>query len=99
VGKSGPGRKTTAMKKTLLLTMAMFVVGLLLGSVALAQQITVMNGTTFGGGDAIAIGGPPTTALTTGPPAPSGGPWILLPIAALVLGTGVLTYTIFRRDR
>jgi hypothetical protein len=77
------------MKKMLLLTMAMFLVGLFLGSVALAQQTTVMD----------AIGVAPTTALTTGPLAPSGGPWILLPIAALVLGTGVLTYTIFRRDR
>jgi hypothetical protein len=88
VGKSGPGRKTTAMKKMLVLTMAMVLVGLYLGSVALAQT-TVMD----------AIGVAPTTALTTGPLAPSGGPWILLPIAALVLGTGVLTYTIFRRDR
>jgi hypothetical protein len=41
----------------------------------------------------------PTTALTAGPLAPSGGLWILLPAAALVLGTGVLTYTILRRDR
>ena len=74
------------MKKMLVLTMAMVLVGLFLGSVALAQT-TVM------------IGKAPTPALTTGPLAPSGGPWILLPIAALVLGTGVLTYTIFRRDR
>jgi len=77
------------MKKMLLLTMAMFLVGLFLGSVALAQQTTVMD----------AIGVAPTTALTTGPLAPSGGPWILLPAAALLLGTGVLTYTILRRDR
>ena len=77
------------MKKMLLLTMAMFLVGLFLGSVALAQQTTVMD----------AIGVAPTTALTTGPLAPSGGPSILLPAAALLLGTGVLTYTILRRDR
>ena len=77
------------MKKMLVLTMAMVLVGLYLGSVALAQQTTVTD----------AIGEAPTTALTTGPLAPSGGPWILLPIAALVLGTGVLTYTILRRDR
>ena len=86
------------MKKMLVLTMAMVLVGLFLGSAPLAQQITVMNGTTgiiFN--DPIAVA--PTTALTTSPLAPSGGPWILLPIAALVLGTGVLTYTIFRRDR
>ena len=86
------------MKKMLLLTMAMVLVGLFLGSVALAQQTTVMNGTTMLGG-VDAIGEAPTTALTTGPLAPSGGPWILLPAAALLLGTGVLTYTILRRDR
>jgi len=97
VWKSGSGRKTTAMKKMPLLTMAMVLVGFYLGSVALAQT-TVMHGTTmFPPVDAIGVA--PTTALTTGPLAPSGGPWILLPIAALVLGTGVLTYTIFRRDR
>ena len=84
------------MKKMLLLTMAMLLVGLLLGSVALAQQITVMNGTTFISYPPL---GPPATALTTGPLAPRGGPWILLPIAAFLLGTGVLTYTILRRDR
>ena len=85
------------MKKMLVLTMAMVLVGFYLGSVALAQT-TVMHGTTmFPAVDAIGVA--PTTALTTGPLAPSGGPWILLPIAALVLGTGVLTYTIFRRDR
>jgi hypothetical protein len=86
------------MKKMLLLTMAMVLVGLFLGSVALAQT-TVMHGTTFffeDGGFAVA----PTTASTPyGPLAPSGGPSILLPAAALVLGTGVLTYTILRRDR
>ena len=87
------------MKKMLLLTMAMVLVGLFLGSVALAQT-TVMHGTTMlGVGGVDAIGVAPTTALTTGPLAPGGGPWILLPIAALLLGTGVLTYTIFRRDR
>ena len=84
------------MKKMLVLTMAMVLVGLFLGSVALAQQTTVMHGTTFISYPGL---GPPATALTTGPLAPSGGPSILLPAAALLLGTGVLTYTILRRDR
>ena len=84
------------MKKMLLLTMAMVLVGLFLGSVALAQQITVVHGTTMISYPPL---GPPATALTTGPLAPSGGPWILLPAAALLVGTGVLTYAIFRRDR
>jgi hypothetical protein len=39
-----------------------------------------------------------TTAMTTAPGlAPSGGPAILLPAAALLLGSGVLTYAILRR--
>jgi len=88
------------MKKMLLLTMAMLLVGVLLGSVALAQQITVMNGTTMISYPPL---GPPTTASNlvavdpTGPLPPSGGPWIVLPAAALLLGTGVLTSTILRR--
>ena len=83
------------MKKMLVLTMAMVLVRLFLGSVALAQT-TVMHGTTmFPAVDAIGVA--PTTALTTGPLAPSGGSSILLPAAALLLGTGVLTYTILRR--
>ena len=89
------------MKKMLLLTMAMVLVGLFLGSVALAQQTTVMHGTTmiifsdggFAGAPTTAL----TTALTTGPLASSGGPSIVLPAAALLVGTGVLTYAILRR--
>ena len=89
------------MKKMLLLTMAMVLVGLFLGSVALAQT-TVMNGTTMISYPP--LGPPPTTSNLiavdpTGPLPPSGGPWIVLPAAALLLGTGVLTYTILRRDR
>jgi hypothetical protein len=74
--------------------MAMVLVGLFLGSAPLAQQITVMNGTTMISYPPL---GAPATALTTGPLAPSGGSSILLPAAALLLGTGVLTYTILRR--
>jgi hypothetical protein len=39
-----------------------------------------------------------TTMETTGAPlAGTGGPSILLPAAALLLGTGILTYAILRR--
>ncbi len=39
-----------------------------------------------------------TVMETTAPPLPgSGGPSILLPAAALLLGSGVLTYAILRR--
>jgi hypothetical protein len=63
------------MKRGLLLTVAIFLVGLFVGSVALAQGTTVM-----------------VVDLV-----PSGGPSILLPAAALLLGSGVLTYAILRR--
>jgi hypothetical protein len=38
-----------------------------------------------------------TPATPPGPLAPSGGPAILLPAAALLLGSGILTYAILRR--
>jgi hypothetical protein len=71
------------MKRILLLTGAIFLAGLFLGSAALAQGTTVV--------DAIAV-------TTQGPLAPTGGgPAMLLPAAALLLGSGVLTYAILRR--
>jgi len=72
------------MKKMLLLAMAIFLVGLFLGSVALAQGTTMIGGGTI-------------TVITSVDLGPTGGPPILLPGAALVLGAGVLTYTIIRR--
>ena len=85
------------MKRMLLLMMAMFLVGLFLGSLAMAQGTTGIHGVV----DAVAVEEtfhtmPP---LTRGPLAPSGGPSILLPGAALLLGTGVLTYSVLRRGR
>jgi hypothetical protein len=44
--------------------------------------------------------GPGETTMVNGSPAavpPSGGPAILLPAAALLLGSGILTYVILRR--
>jgi hypothetical protein len=76
------------MKKMLLLAIAMFLVGLFFGSVALAQSTTMVM-------DAHAA---PTTGIITAVDlGPSGGPSILLPGAALVLGTGCLIYAIVRR--
>jgi hypothetical protein len=80
------------MKWMLLSTMTVFLVGLFVGSVALAQGTTGIHGVV----DAVAA---PTTGPTPGPLAPSGGPSILLPGAALLLGTGVLSYSIVRRRR
>jgi hypothetical protein len=88
------------MKKLLLLMMPMFLVGLILGSVALAKGgLTVIDGTTMIVELAPGMPGFPTMQATTGPLAPSGGPSLLLPGAALLLGTGVLTYSVLRRGR
>jgi len=54
---------------------------LVLAPVALAQGTTMAT----------------TMGTTGGALAPSGGPAILLPAAALLLGSGVLTYAILRR--
>ena len=70
------------MRRILLLSAATLLVGLLLGSVALAQG-TEMTAT--------------VAETTPGALTPSGGPSILLPAAALLLGSGVLTYAILRR--
>jgi len=71
------------MKRAILLATAALLLMLVLAPVALAQGTTMMG----------------TTMATTAPGglAPSGGPAILLPAAALLLGSGVLTYAILRR--
>ena len=73
------------MKRAIFLATAALMVMLILAPVALAQDDTTQM--------------EETTAMeeTTGPLAPSGGPAILLPAAALLLGSGVLTYAILRR--
>ena len=75
------------MKRAIFLATAALLVMLILAPVALAQDET----TPMGG---------ETTAMEQTKPgklAPSGGPAILLPAAALLLGSGVLTYAILRR--
>ncbi len=73
------------MKRAIFLATAALLVMLVLAPVALADQhqmgTTVIGGTTVVGGDLPV----------------SGGPAILLPAAALLLGSGVLTYAILRR--
>ena len=74
------------MKRILLLTVATLLLGLLLGSVVLAQGTTEMTAA--------------TTAMETTPAGdlpPSGGRAILLPVPELLLGSGVLTSAILRR--
>jgi hypothetical protein len=45
----------------------------------------------------VAFAQEPTPMEVTPPLAPSGGPSIILPAAALLLGSGILTYAILRR--
>ena len=75
------------MKRVIFLATAALLVMLILAPVALAQdETTGMEETTM-----------PMEETTDGKLAPSGGPAILLPAAALLLGSGVLTYAILRR--
>jgi hypothetical protein len=69
------------MKRVNFLVMVALLAMLILGPMAVAQ--TVME----------------TASPTASPSAvpPSGGPSILLPAAALLLGSGILTYAILRR--
>ena len=70
------------MKRVILLaTMVALVAMLALAPMALAQGTMEMTGT-----------GSPSPGVP-----PSGGPAILLPAAALLLGSGILTYAILRR--
>jgi hypothetical protein len=69
------------MKRAIFLVMAALLAMLILGPMAVAQ--TVMEGT---------VVSPPPGEVPE-----SGGPAILLPAAALLLGSGILTYAILRR--
>ena len=70
------------MKRAILLATAALLLMLVLAPVALAQGTTMAT----------------TMGTTGGVLSPSGGPAILLPAAALLLGSGVLTYAILRRS-
>jgi hypothetical protein len=74
------------MKRAIFLATAALLVMLILAPVALAQETTPMMEAT-----------PMETTPAGGPLPGSGGPAILLPAAALLLGSGVLTYAILRR--
>jgi hypothetical protein len=73
------------MKRAIFLAMAALLAMLILVPMAVAQDTTMMMGTTM-------MGSP-----TPGEVPESGGPAILLPAAALLLGSGILTYAILRR--
>ena len=70
------------MKRVIFLVMAALLAMLILVPMAVAQDTTIMD----------TMGSPPA-----GNPPDTGGPAILLPAAALLLGSGILTYAILRR--
>jgi hypothetical protein len=76
------------MKRAIFLAMAALLAMLILVPMAMGQDMTTMMPTTMGGG---------TVPSSGGPIPESGGPAILLPAAALLLGSGILTYAILRR--
>ncbi len=71
------------MKRVIFLVMAALLAMLILVPMAVAQDTTMMEAT---------MGTAPA-----GEPPETGGPAILLPAAALLLGSGILTYAILRR--
>jgi hypothetical protein len=80
------------MKRAIFLATAALLVMLVLAPVALAQDTTMMETTMMQPETQ-----PPAGERTGKPLPPSGGPAILLPAAALLLGSGVLTYAVLRR--
>ena len=70
------------MKRVIFLAMAAVLAMLILVPMAVAQDTTMMEA---------------TMSAPTGQPPETGGPAILLPAAALLLGSGILTYAILRR--
>jgi hypothetical protein len=86
------------MKRAIFLATAALLVMLVLAPVALAQEdTTVMEGQTQAPGAQTMPQTQPPGDRTGKPLPPSGGPEILLPAAALLLGSGVLTYAVLRR--
>ena len=79
------------MKRTIFLATAALLLMLVFAPVALAQD-TMMQDTMM---QTVMQEG--TVEGTTGPLPQSGGPAILLPAAALLLGSGILTYAVLRR--
>jgi hypothetical protein len=71
------------MKRTIFLATAALLAMLVLMPMAMAQDTTMMESS---------MAGSPSPGVPE-----SGGPAILLPAAALLLGSGILTYAILRR--
>jgi hypothetical protein len=86
------------MKRAIFLATAALLVMLVLAPVALAQDTAMTSAATqMPGGKTGAATQMPGGKTGGGPLPSSGGPAILLPAAALLLGSGVLTYAVLRR--
>ena len=88
------------MKRAIVLATVALVAMLLLAPVALAQDTTMMMEDTMMGGQMMGTTMMMEDTMVAGEAGPipeSGGPAILLPAAALLLGSGILTYAILRR--
>ena len=67
------------------------------GTTMMGGQTGMEGGTTMMGGQTGMQGGTAAGQGATGDLPTSGGPAILLPAAALLLGSGILTYAVLRR--
>ena len=86
------------MKRIILLAMVAFMAMLVLAPMAMAQDTTMMMETTMMGGGQMTMMEMTGVGQQAGGDLPSsGGPAILLPAAALLVGSGILTYAILRR--
>lgn len=85
------------MKRAIFLATAALLAMLVLMPMAMAQDTTMMmEGSTMMMEETMMMEDTGTTG-GAGPIPESGGPAILLPAAALLLGSGILTYAILRR--
>ena len=83
------------MKRIILLAMVAFMAMLVLAPMAMAQDTTMMMEATMMEGSMMEMTG--SGQMDEGDLPSSGGPAILLPAAALLVGSGILTYAILRR--
>ena len=92
------------MKRAIILATVALLAMLILAPMAWAQGTTFFEGTAYfaGGGG----GGGGTTIFAVGggggngspaPLPPTSGPAMLLPVASLLVGSGILTYAVLRR--
>lgn len=85
------------MKRLVYLAAAALVAVLLLAPAAFAQGSTMSSGTMSSAASSSAMSSVSGTGQKGGKLAESGGPAIILPAAALLLGSGILTFAVLRR--